>query len=118
MSYEPIMKVIGNQPGKRPCYCWNREVLHIATVDGWQDVIYGYYRKGELWSLGIKRNENKNGHFYQVVVPSMARLILREIEEHLPAENEKKITTMILKNYDVPTDNEIITRIKELLKDS
>lgn len=116
MIFEPIMQIIGNQPGKRPCYCWNRKVLLIASVDGWQDVIYGYYHKGKLWCLGIKRNEVKSGHFYQVVAPSMAQLILREIEKCLPPnETGKKIIKMILRNYDGTPNSKIIDEIEVLL---
>lgn len=118
-----IMNVIENQPGSKRYYCWDKKILHIATVEDWQDVIYGYYssKDYETWGLGIKRNGHRSGRsaFYcQIVAPPMAQSILNGIEKEMRNENEIKIIKMIVNNYSVPVDTEIINKTEELLKAS
>lgn len=93
-----VMKDKANDRGNKSCYCWEGDVYHIATVDGWQEVIYGKYKyedeEPEL-SLGIKRNGEDTGRsarFYQVVKSPLSFAILSCIEQELTdSEHLKKI---------------------------
>lgn len=86
---EIVMKDKDNDRGVKSCYCWEGSVFHIATVAGWQEIIYGKYKyKGEKPepNLGIKRNGEITGRsacFYQVVKPPLSFSILSCIEQEL-----------------------------------
>lgn len=93
---EIVMKDKINQRGNKSCHCWVGNVFHIATVAGWQEVIYGLYKyngcKPEL-NIGIKRNgeeEGRSSRFYQVVQSPLNFAILSCIEKELKSDEHLK----------------------------
>ncbi len=95
MSIDIRIETKKNKVGNKSYYCWDGDVILIARkVDGWQDVIFGYYRdKEDLgWNLGIKRNKEKRGRssfYYQVVSPPLATMLLTAIKKEISNSKQK-----------------------------
>jgi len=96
MSIDIRIEEKKNKVGNKSYYCWGEDVTLIAKeVDGWQDVIFGYYRdkKEDLgWNLGIKRNKEKCGRssfYYQVVSQPLAKMLLTAIKKEIRNSKQK-----------------------------
>jgi len=114
------MEIKENQPGAKACYCWVDDVWNIACIDGWQELIFGYYNddNGEGWRIGVKRNGEDDGRsafFYQVIAKSLVPVVLDGIEKILTCNGHKIILTRIKQ---VLAGESTLDNVHELLKET
>ena len=100
MAIQVKMAIKKNVPGNKACYCWDKDVLSIAVIDDWQEVIYGCYNDGAYngLSIGIKRNGRDVGRssfYYQVVASDIASSILDRLNGELTDAKHLAVLRMI-----------------------